>query len=135
MNFFDSFKAARCDQQPMAVDMRPMASTYNPTLVRNTHFRSRGLAPHVARAMRWWVRNSNFCLLDLAGRNILLVGVPWLKHIRISWSESKYSGCYECVWLADDIHMNNMIIQFDNKRSFKWLRLVLDGSYYSHKFP
>jgi hypothetical protein len=46
MNCFDSFKAARCGQRPIAVDMGPMASTYNSTLARNTHFRSRCLVPH-----------------------------------------------------------------------------------------
>ena len=103
MNWFDSVKAARCGQRPIAVDMGPMASTYNSTLVRNTHFRSR----RVARAIRLWVRNSKIYFLDLAERNVLLVGAPWPKHTRISRSKSKYSGCYECVWLGNDIHLNN----------------------------
>ena len=33
MNCFDLFRAARCGQRPMAVDMGPMASTYNFTLI------------------------------------------------------------------------------------------------------
>ena len=53
--------------------------------------------------------NSTFCLLDSPQRDMLLVGILWLKHTRMSRSESKYSGCYECVWLGNDIHLNNVI--------------------------
>ena len=60
-----------------------------------------------------------------SAQHVIGIGILWLKHTRIPRSESKYSGCYECVWLGNDIQLNDVIIQFDKKRSSKWLYVTI----------